>query len=449
MDIYLGLPPQPLNTASTLTIGNFDGVHRGHQALVSAVITQARSTGSLAGLLTFDPAPIAVLRPQLRPLHLTTTAERCEILRALGLDYVVILPFTRETAELPAEVFVRQLRERLNLRGLWVGPDFALGRQRTGDAMHLRDLGEQLGFAVETAPTFVWQGEPVHSSRVRQLLQQTGDVAHAEALLGRPYEVRGHVVHGASRGRRLGFPTANLLVEPRRLVPAYGVYACWAWLGDRGYPAVVNAGVRPSFDNGSPSLEAHLLGWSGDIYGEPMSLSFVQRLRGEHKFPDVGALAAQIRRDCDTAATVLSGGPDTDLASQAAWSELPHTADRSLSVCAPKAEALFAGAARAVATVQGVNPQQPVNLARSVALTADGYPELLVAWLNTLLSLGEANGELYSRFAIQEISDRGLRAHVHGYPGYAPDASVKAATYYDLEVRSDAGSWSASFTIDV
>ncbi len=202
------------------------------------------------------------------------------------------------------------LTAHMPLAELWVGPDFALGHGREGNTARLAELGRQMGFVLRVVPPYDWRGEQVRSSRVRALLTEEGAVEQAAELLGRPYRVWGEVVEGAKRGRQLGFPTANLKVPEERLVPAYGVYACWAWRGDRGYPAVVNIGVRPSFDNGHPSVEAYLLDFSGDLYGETVGLSFVARLRGEKKFPNIGELIAQIGADAQRGGEILAQPPN-------------------------------------------------------------------------------------------------------------------------------------------
>ncbi len=310
MQTYLGFPTQPLDRPAFLTIGNFDGVHRGHQMLISEMAAAAHAAGCRAGLLTFDPHPLAVLRPDTPLLFLTSPEERADLLAALGLDFVLILPFDRDVAALPAAEFMRRLVERVPLCALWIGPDFALGRGREGSAAQLKEIGRELGYDVQVTRQYDWQGEPVRSSRIRSLLVGEGAVDQAAALLGRPYQVSGPVTVGAQRGRKLGFPTANVVLPEGRLLPAYGVYACWAWRGQTGLPAVVNVGVRPSFDNGQPSVEAYLLDFDDDIYGETLGLSFIRRLRGEQRFADIQALIAQIGRDATEARRTLADPTD-------------------------------------------------------------------------------------------------------------------------------------------
>ena len=333
MKTFFGYPDHPITKPVSLTIGNFDGVHRGHQEIIQELASSAQAHGGLSGLITFDPHPLAVLRPEQEIVELTSIHERGEILAALGLDFLLILPFSHQMAGQSAADFVEDLISHLDLHELWIGPDFALGRGREGNVAHLQTLSEKLGFLVRVIPPFDWQNETVRSSRIRHLLGVNGDVAGAANLLGRPYQVWGEVQLGAQRGRTLGFPTANIEVSGSRLVPAFGVYACWAWRGDRGYPAVVNVGVRPSFDNGAPTIEAHLIDFRDDLYGEQLGLSFVARLRGEQRFAGIAALVAQIAQDASAASQVLGHPPDLGVSSdKASWREVPHTADWAIEV---------------------------------------------------------------------------------------------------------------------
>ena len=310
MRVFHTLPDPPLDAPCNLAIGNFDGVHRGHQALLSAMIEDARLHGRHAGLLTFDPHPSAVLRPDRVHSYLTTMAERLEALAELPLDFAVVYPFSLETARTPARDFVGTVQQALRMAALWVGPDFALGRNREGDVGALQGMGQELGFDLHVIEPQLLDGEEVRSGRVRDYLQ-SGDVQAAAQQLGRPYQVTGEVVAGAQRGRGIGFPTANLAVPAGRLLPANGVYATWAHLDDdpvmrgRRLPSVTNIGVRPSFDNGERTVEAHLLDFDGDLYGRPLTLLFAARLRPEQRFPNVDALIAQIGRDAAAARALL------------------------------------------------------------------------------------------------------------------------------------------------
>lgn len=305
MQAYFVLPEPPLAQPCNLAIGNFDGVHRGHQALLTAMIADARAQGRAAGLLTFDPHPIAVMRPEQQHLVLTLPTQRLAVLAAVGLDFVVMYPFTRETARTDAATFMTAVQRAVQMRSLWVGPDFALGRDRSGDITALRALGQPLGFTVRVIGPQLFDGEEVRSGRIRTALL-AGDVADAARQLGRAYAVKGTVVAGAQRGRSIGFPTANLAVPPQQLLPANGVYATWATLADgQPHASVTNVGVRPSFDHGERTVETYLLDFSGDLYDQVMTLTFVARLRPELRFASVDALKQQIAQDVLAARGVL------------------------------------------------------------------------------------------------------------------------------------------------
>jgi riboflavin kinase/FMN adenylyltransferase len=300
----LGLPAAWAQRECALTIGSFDGIHVGHQSLIGQLVSQARQQGRLSGLVTFYPHPATVLSATSQPLYLTTPGEKAALLEPFGLDWIAILPFTPELASTAPETFVRYLRDRLNMRSLWVGTDFALGRNREGDLITLQRLGQELGFTVCEFPYVTQGGEKVSSTRIRGLLRH-GRVDKAARLLGRYYSVFGEVVHGAQRGRCLGFPTANIAVRPDRVVPANGIYATYAYLGSECYPSVTNVGVRPSFDNGERSVEAYLLDFDRSIYGCDLAVSFVARLRPERRFPNVQELIEQIGVDVQEARNLL------------------------------------------------------------------------------------------------------------------------------------------------
>ncbi len=293
---------EPLTLAGRtgLTIGAFDGVHRGHQALIRWMVAGARQAGMQAVALTFEPLPRQVLGHSTNGA-LSTLEERLDFMSPLGLDGVAVLPFDHQTAAIPATDFVTWLVEKLALAGLWVGPDFALGHNHEGDIPFLEVMGARLGFTVsQFGETVCWDGLPVRSSRIRHALK-AGDLAQANDCLGHPYRLSGIVEHGHQRGRVLGFPTANLHIPANRLLPANGVYVCRAYLhahlhGER-FDAIVNVGTRPTFNQYPPTVEAHLLDFSRDIYAEPLQLDFLHRLREEVRFPSAEALAAQIRAD--------------------------------------------------------------------------------------------------------------------------------------------------------
>ncbi|MGD2177254.1 MAG: bifunctional riboflavin kinase/FAD synthetase [Anaerolineae bacterium] len=289
-----------LSSGSFVTIGVFDGVHRGHRRILEELAEAAHATGQGAIAVTFDPHPAAVLsdRP---PLLLTTVGERIDLMAALGLDVLVIFPFTEEVVHTPAAGFVEELIRHLHLAALWVGPDFTLGHEQEGDIPYLQRLGAERGFEVRVIKPLVWQGEIVHSSRVRQALRR-GDVGEANGCLGRPYRLSGVVIHGRGLGRDIGVPTANISPPPNRLIPAGGVYAGWARTERWGeYAAAINIGTRPTFTSQSNTqgmtVEAHLLGFDCDLYDQVLALDFVARLRDERAYPTLNALVAQLRED--------------------------------------------------------------------------------------------------------------------------------------------------------
>lgn len=279
-----------------LTIGAFDGVHVGHQALLRRFVAEAHDAGLQAVVLTFDPLPRQVLFPA-PPLLLSSPAERVEQFAALGVDGVATLRFDQTLAALTAQQFIAQVMGAVDLRGLWVGADFALGRARGGSVPVLREIGAARGFAVHPfAETVLWGDAPVRSSRIRRALQ-AGDVTDAWGCLGRPYRLSGLVVHGDRRGHTLGFPTANLAVAAERLLPGWGVYVTRAHLPQGSFEAVTNVGGRPTFNHRPPAVEAYLLDFSADIYGAVVALDFLHRLRAEEKFGSADALIAQMRHD--------------------------------------------------------------------------------------------------------------------------------------------------------
>jgi len=288
-----------------VTIGSFDGLHIGHQQLVKQLVAHARETRRESALVTFHPHPRAVLRPWLSPKVLTTPGEKAALLAQWGLDILVLLRFTPALAHTPAADFMRLLYERLHIAELWIGQDFALGRDREGDAAALQKMGEQWGFQVHIVEPVVIDGRPVSSTWIRELLS-AGQVAEARRLLGRPYSLAGEVVSGARRGRCLGFPTANLAVRPERALPPDGVYAVYAIVGDQPRPAVANIGERPSFNTGQRAIEVHILDYQGNLYGQDLVVEFIQRLRSEQRFEDICELIRQIDRDIQHARSIFA-----------------------------------------------------------------------------------------------------------------------------------------------
>ena len=280
-----------------LTIGAFDGVHRGHQHLIDSAVRRAREVGCQSAVLTFDPHPDLVIHPERDRLYLTSLEERAELIERLGTDLLIVMSFTRETMGLTAQDFMSKVCGAVALRELWVGWDFALGRKREGDLARLRQLGAQLGYTVHPVAAFALaDGTPISSTRIRSALA-AGDLDSAAMLLGRPFAVEGQVTLGDQRGRTIGFPTANVAVEQLHALPADGVYVCDAEVGGQRYGAVTNIGVRPTFDGTQRKVEAYLLDFVDDIYGETLRLTLRHRLRGERRFDGIAALVAQITSD--------------------------------------------------------------------------------------------------------------------------------------------------------
>jgi riboflavin kinase/FMN adenylyltransferase len=303
VEIVHSLEPGIWDRPSVLTMGKFDGLHLGHQQLIDSTIERARTLGLSSVVLTWEPHPNAVLRPD-QPLELLTSLEeKTELIARHGVDLLIVAPFTAETKATSADAYMRQIVAALPLRELWVGEDFAMGRGRAGDVASLKAIGQELGFSVGTVP-IVGGDSPTSASRVRELLR-AGNVEGAVALLGRPFGLRGVVVEGDKRGRTIGFPTANMAISPDHVLPADGVYACKVYLNGAGLPAVTNIGVRPTFNGLRRNVEPHLIDWSGDLYGRSIRVEFLQRLRGEQKFSGIDALVAQIERDVARARELL------------------------------------------------------------------------------------------------------------------------------------------------
>ena len=297
-----------LGRPTALTIGVFDGVHRGHQSVLRHVVERARALGLGAAAITFHPHPRQVLRPDLPIEYVTSLEDRLALIMESGVDTVATVSFTSEFSLTDAGDFVRMLVEEFGLARLIIGEDFALGRQRGGDPVALQALGGELGFEVEVIELLTNEATAkVSSTEIRSALGD-GDVGRVGDLLGRRYSLHGPVVVGFKRGRTIGFPTANVAVGIDRSIPAPGVYATIAHLEDGPRPSVTNIGVRPTFDDGGAlSIECHILDFDEDIYGVDLRVEFVQRLRGERKFDGIEALVEQISKDRDAARTLLAG----------------------------------------------------------------------------------------------------------------------------------------------
>ena len=300
-------PPPPEVRGGAVTVGNFDGVHRGHRDLVTAARTWADANGGPAVAVTFDPPPVALLAPGRGPPPLSTLADRAALLTAAGADHVVVLRTDAALLGLAPEAFFERIVVgMLDARAVAEGYNFRFGRGRAGDTALLRELCRRVGVAFTEVPPHTAGGEPVSSSRVRAALA-SGDVAGAAELLGRPYAVAGTVVGGAQRGRTIGFPTANL-GGVATLLPLEGVYAGRATVEGRAWPAAVNLGPNPTFGDAAQKLEVHLLDFAGDLYGRVMTLQFVARLRPVRPFAGPADLVGQLHRDVAAARAILNEG---------------------------------------------------------------------------------------------------------------------------------------------
>lgn len=291
-----------------LTLGNFDGVHLGHQAIFKQVVELARVIGGTSIAFTFEPHPLKVIAPDRSPKLLNTFHGKMKLLAASGIDVVICANFTRAFAEQHPEDFARTvLHDQLGVHEIFVGYDYAFGKGREGSIESLKSMGLTYGFEVGVVEAIQVNGIVVSSSAIRELIS-SGSVDEAAKLLGRDYVLEGEVIHGSHRGQTLGFPTANLHTS-NELLPGFGVYAVRASVeGQRELDGVASIGVRPTFDAGAVSIEVFLFNFEDDLYGRQMDVSFIKRLRGEKKFPDANALVAQVRKDVEEAKKILSSG---------------------------------------------------------------------------------------------------------------------------------------------
>ena len=297
-----------------LTIGAFDGVHRGHQEILKLLAASAHAVGAPAVVLSFFPHPIEILRGPLESYYLTDIEEKAALIKMLGIDALIIHPFNKEVEETKAADFLAQLKKQLGFEQLWVGHDFTLGHQREGNIEYLQKMGPKLHFDVREVSAVKNGGETISSSQIRDLLSK-GEISKVADYLGRPFALPGKVVQGKRRGRSIGIPTANLEIWPKRAVPAPGVYVCNAWLDGKAWPAVTNIGVRPTFEDHliAPVVESHFLDYDGeDFYGQEVRLEFLKRLRDEQRFANVDALLAQIRLDIEAARKLFADKQASD-----------------------------------------------------------------------------------------------------------------------------------------
>ena len=305
MKILQELPSAPPPSDTYLTIGVFDGVHLGHQYLLEQVNDQAHRADALSGAVTFLNHPRQVLQPAFQAQYLTSADERLRLLKGAGLDLVAPVTFDLPLSQLSAHDFLDLLVKRLRMRGLVVGPDFALGRGREGNVARLQELADEMGFRLEVVAPQSLGNVLIRSTTVRQALSE-GAVDQARELLGRRFSLDGAVVHGESRGRELGFPTANISVSAGRVVPPDGVYATWVIVGDHRLPSATNIGVRPTFGDNDRTVETYILDFDEDLYGRSITIEFVHRLRDELAFESIEALKEQMAKDVDETRALLA-----------------------------------------------------------------------------------------------------------------------------------------------
>jgi len=288
-----------------VSIGVFDGVHLGHKFLISQLKGHARQQKVLSGVVTFRQHPQDVLSPRTKLPYLTDVDEKIKLLKNEEVDAVVVLSFTRELAKLGAREFIGLLKQHLRIRGLVIGPDFTLGRSREGDYKTLRALGREMNFNVVVVPPLVINGQVVSSTAIREALAD-GDMRKVYLLAGRFFSLQGKVVTGAGRGKKLGFPTANVNVNQNQALPADGIYATRTHIDDELYSSVTNVGRRPTFDGNNRTVEVYILDFQGDLYNHNIQVDFVQKLRDERKFDSVDELKKQMAEDVEQGKTILA-----------------------------------------------------------------------------------------------------------------------------------------------
>jgi riboflavin kinase/FMN adenylyltransferase len=292
-----------------VTIGSFDGVHRGHQTIIKQLVNSARQAGAPAVVITFYPHPAVVLGKKTNHFYLTHPLEREALLTELGVDEVITLEFTRELAALTPEEFLAPLEAHLGMKELWVGHDFALGRNRAGNTRRLAELENDFGYTLRLLDPIQLGERVISSSLIRESLAN-GQMEDATEMLGRVYSVTGEVVRGDGRGRQIGFPTANMAIWEEKLIPRNGIYAGWAWVQGRRYATAINVGMRPTFGDDllHPRVEPFLLDFDRDIYGEEIRVDFVKFLRPEVRYQNIDQLIMQIDTDVQNTREVLGYG---------------------------------------------------------------------------------------------------------------------------------------------
>ena len=288
-----------------LTIGVFDGIHLGHKYLLSQLTKQAREQNLLSGVVTFNQHPQEVLSPQTRLPFLTDLAQRMELIKNEGVEAIIALSFTTELAQLSTRQFINLLKKYLRMRGLVIGPDFALGKKREGDADTLSTLGKDMDFTVTVISPIMVNGEVVSSTAIRNALAN-GDMKRVLNLIGRSFSLNGRVTKGTGRGIELGFPTANLDIDPRQALPADGVYATWSHIDGQPYQSMTNIGKQPTFGGSQRTIEVYILDYHSNLYGRKLEIDLIERLRDEKQFGTAEELKKQIAEDIKQGRAILT-----------------------------------------------------------------------------------------------------------------------------------------------
>ena len=288
-----------------LTIGVFDGVHLGHKHLISQLTANAKRQNLLSGVVTFHQHPQEILSPQTKLPFLTDLAKRMALLKNEGVDAIIPLSFTDELVQLNASRFLSLLKKHLRMRGLVVGPDFALGRNREGNIDAIRSLGQDMNFSVTVIPPAMIDNEVISSTAIRDALAD-GNMKRVLKLTGRPFSLNGNVISGEGRGAKLGFPTANLDINPQQALPADGVYATWTYIDNQAYPSMTNVGRRPTFPGSERTVEVLLLDYHNNLYGRELKIDIIERLRGEKQFDTAEELKKQIAKDIKRGRAILN-----------------------------------------------------------------------------------------------------------------------------------------------
>ena len=311
MEHHHSLEDLHLNT-TWVTIGAFDGVHIGHQSIITQMVSAAHGAQAQAVVISFFPHPLEVLRGDQGSFYLTTPEERAELLSGLGVDVTITLKFDHALSALSADDFIKQIASNLNMHQLWLGPDFALGHNRQGTIPVLQQLGLNYGYEINIVPIITSEDGKVSSRLIRSYLQE-GKVGLAAKMLGRPYSIPGNVVRGDGRGKGIGIPTANLEIWPKRILPLNGVYATRAYIENQPFTSITNIGIRPTFENQpvAARIETHLLDFDRDLYGQSIRLEFIEMIRPEKRFPSIESLVSQIHQDIKKTREVLDYGPKT------------------------------------------------------------------------------------------------------------------------------------------